>query len=240
MLYLISPSLLLYMRQLAIIEDNKFLLSGYKEFLDYFPDLSVKIAVTSLEDFMIAFKKSVTEPDYILVDINVIGFGGLDGITYIKNMLPDTKIIVITNQNTEQTIINAFKNGASSFIVKDQKLHDIYQAIKDVEMYGAYISPSAAKALVCSFRNKSSINYESLLTRREVELARLVVKGMSYKEMAECLNISHFTVNHHLKKMYQKLDVRSKAELVYKLSNNESEVGSQKTTLLSSYRLQIA
>lgn len=226
------------MRNLAIIEDNRFLLTGYKEFLDYFPDLSVKIAVTSLEDFMIALKRSACEPDYILVDINVPGFGSFEGINFLNEILPDSKVIVLTNHNSDQAIVNAFRYGACSFIVKDQKLHDIYQAIKDVDMYGAYISPSAARSLIYSYRKQNHSDYGSLFTKREKELVKLVLRGMSYKEMAFQLHITHFTVNHHLKKIYQKLNVRSKAELISKISGLESEINLP--AKLSSFRLQIA
>lgn len=209
------------MRHLAIIEDNRFLRTVFKEFIAHIPDFTVPIAVADFHEFVAALKKWDQDIDYVLLDINTHGFGESEGVSLVKELIPEAKVIVMSNFSTEELIVNTFRNGACSFIIKNHRLADICNAINAIETYGAYISPTAAQSLINSFRNHMKIDFNTLFTKREKELLKLVIRGMSYKEMASKMSITAFTINHHLKKIYQKLNVRSKAELISKISGLE-------------------
>lgn len=209
------------MPHLAIIEDNRFLRSAFNEYLTHIPGFVVAIAAADFHEFEIALKKCDKDIDYVLLDNNIQGFAESEGICLVKDLLPEARVIVMSNFSTEESIVNTFRNGACGFIIKNHRLADFSNAIKEIEIYGAYISPTAAKSLINSFKNHLEVDYSALFTRREKELLKLVVRGMSYKEMALKMDITAFTVNHHLKKIYQKLNVRSKAELISKISGLE-------------------
>ncbi|MBS4063276.1 MAG: response regulator transcription factor [Chitinophagaceae bacterium] len=182
------------------------------------------MTATSIEEFVVVSRSRNHLFDSILVDVNVNEKPTSDDIIYLINLFPRTKVLVHTDKSDYQFIIESFKNGACAYIVKDEKLNGLYQAVKDVEAYGAFISPTAAKALALFLQSRNTAHRKnSVLTKREQELIQLVIKGLSYKEMASYLNISHFTVNHHLKKLYVKMDVSSKTELVYKLISGEGD-----------------
>lgn len=212
------------MIKLSIIDRDQILLLGYKKFFLNFSDLSIGITATSVEEFIAINRRKELIYDSILIDIRVDIKNAIDEIVYMRNLFPFAKILVHADKAVYEVIINCFKSGANAYIVKEEKLNGLYQAVKDVEIHGAYISPVAAKTIAHFLQRRNNrYNLHSDLTNREKQLIQLVIRGMSYKEMASFLNISHYTVNHHLKKLYLKMDVSSKTELVYKFISSEED-----------------
>ncbi|HEY8959951.1 response regulator transcription factor [Chitinophaga sp.] len=208
------------MINLGIIEDNHFLLSNYREFLEDFQECKVMFACKSIEEFMAL---PVTYPDVkvILLDITLPGISGIEGLREVKRLYPDTKVIVLSGHEEQQYIIEAIKNGASGYVIKSSRLSDIYQSVMDTVNSGASLSPRAAHLLITHINKDPLESIRDKLTRREYELVALLKEGYSYKEMAAKLFVTVFTVNQHLKKVYFKLNVSTKSELISKiLSNN--------------------
>jgi len=206
------------MGNIAIIEHNKFLCSVFTEFITNNLKHSVAFSASNFNEFERSLKMTDGDIDYVILDIDVYELGDYDWVSPIIHLLPMAKVIVISSYCTKELIVTSFVNGACSFSVKDQGLDEIFSAIGLVEKFDAYISPTAAKSLMLSFRGNINIDLNKLFTKREKELINFAIRGMSYKEIAMLMNITAFTVNHHLKKIYQKLNVRSKAELISKLS----------------------
>ncbi|SKA29230.1 DNA-binding response regulator, NarL/FixJ family, contains REC and HTH domains [Chitinophaga eiseniae] len=212
------------MLNIGIIEDNHFLLNNYREFLEDFQECKVVFACQTIEEFMAL---SVTYPDVgvILVDITLPGISGIEGITEVKQRYPEAKVIILSGHDGKQYIIESIKKGASGYIIKTSRLSDIYQSVMDTVQSGATLSPKAAHMLISHLNENPLESIKNKLTRREYELVQLLKEGYSYKEMAERLFVTVFTVNQHLKKVYQKLNVSSKSELISKIwSNNLSSL----------------
>jgi len=208
------------MINIGIIEDNHFLLSNYREFLEDFQECKVLFACKSIEEFMAL---PVIHPDLqvVLLDITLPGISGIEGIREVKRVYPDSSVIVLSGHEEQHFIIEAIKNGASGYIIKSSRLSDIYQSIIDTVQSGAALSPRAAHLLITHLNRDPMENIKDKLTRREYELVALLKEGYSYKEMAARLFVTVFTVNQHLKKVYSKLNVATKSELISKiLSNN--------------------
>lgn len=210
------------MLNIGIIEDNHFLLNNYREFLEDFQECKVVFACQTIEEF-IALPVTYPDVSVVLVDIALPGMSGIEGIAEVKQRYPETKVIVLSSHDGKQYIIESIKKGASGYIIKTSRLSDIYQSVMDTVQNGATLSPKAAHLLISHLNGNPLENIKDKLTRREYELVQLLKEGYSYKEMAERLFVTVFTVNQHLKKVYQKLNVSSKSELISKIwSNNLS------------------
>jgi DNA-binding NarL/FixJ family response regulator len=207
------------MINIGIIEDNHFQLNNYKEFLEDFQECKVVFACKSMEEFKsLPFKN----PDVkvILLDISLPGESGIQGMQELKQIYPEAKIIVLSGHDGKQYVIESIKKGASGYIIKTSRLMEIYHSILDTVNQGGTLSPKAAHLLI-SYINKDPLeNIKHKLTKREYELLALLKEGYSYKEMADKLYVTVFTINQHLKKIYQKLNVASKSELISKIWSN--------------------
>lgn len=206
------------MIKVGLIDDNYFLLNSYKEFLQDFQDISIVFTFMSLEELTKTVRQGlhIPEPDIILLDINQQP-GGNDGIQTILDIYPRGKVIMLSADDDEKYIVQSLKSGASGFLIKNSKLMDIYSSIRDVYNSGACLSPKAARKLIDHLKGNVSEQLATRLTKREMELVNLLKEGLSYKEMAKRMFVSVYTINHHLKNIYQKLGVESKSELISKI-----------------------
>jgi DNA-binding NarL/FixJ family response regulator len=207
------------MIKVGLIDDNYFLLNSYKEFLQDFPDISIVFSFMSLEELTKTIRQGlhIPEPDIVLLDINQPKQGGTDGVQAMLEIYPQSKVIMLSGDADEKYIVQSLKSGASGFLIKNAKLMDIYSSIRDVYNSGACLSPKAAKKLIDHLKGNISEQLASRLTKREMELVNFLKEGFSYKEMAKRMFVSVYTINHHLKNIYQKLGVESKSELISKI-----------------------
>jgi len=206
------------MIKVGLIDDNYFLLNSYKEFLQDFPEISIVFTFMSLEELIKNIRQGlhIAEPDIVLLDINQQQAGN-EGVRTILDFYPQSKIIILSGDDDEKYIVQSLKSGASGFLIKNSKLMDIYSSIRDVYSSGACLSPKAAKKLIDHLKGNVSEQLAARLTKREMELVNLLKEGLSYKEMAKRMFVSVYTINHHLKNIYQKLGVESKSELISKI-----------------------
>jgi DNA-binding NarL/FixJ family response regulator len=206
------------MIKVGLIDDNYFLLNSYKEFLQDFPDISIVFTYMSLEELNKNIRQGlhIPEPDIVLLDINQQQAGN-EGVGTILDLYPHTRVIILSSDDDEKYIVQSLKSGASGFLIKNSKLMDIYSSIRDVYNSGACLSPKAAKKLIDHLKGNVSEQLAARLTKREMELVNLLKEGLSYKEMAKRMFVSVYTINHHLKNIYQKLGVESKSELISKI-----------------------
>lgn len=154
-------------------------------------------------------------PDVILMDIDMPGKGGIEGVKVAKAELPDVQIIMFTVFEDENKIFDCLKYGANGYVLKKDKHTKILSAIKDVYNGGTPMSPEIARKVIGVFKEeKKSSDY--LLTQRELELLTRLSHGSSYKVLASELNISVETVKTHLKNIYTKMHVACGTEAVAK------------------------
>ena len=207
------------MIKVGLIDDNYFLLNSYKEFLQDFSDISIVFTFMSLAELTKTIRQGlhIPDPDVVLLDINQPKHSGNEGLQTILDVFPHCRIIMLSGDDDEKYIVQSLKAGASGFLIKNSKLMDIYSSIRDVYNSGACLSPKAAKKLIDHLKANVSEQLAAKLTKREMELVNLLKEGLSYKEMAKRMYVSVYTINHHLKNIYQKLGVESKSELISKI-----------------------
>jgi DNA-binding NarL/FixJ family response regulator len=152
------------------------------------------------------------KPDVVLMDIQLPGMNGIEGVTRIKEKLPSANIIMLTIHKDDDLVFKSLCAGASGYLVKNTKPEKLLDAIRDVVDGGAPMSSSIARMIVNSFRRTTT----TLLTSRETEVLSHLCKGSSYKMIADAIFVSEQTVHFHIKNIYQKLQVHSKSEAVAK------------------------
>jgi len=160
------------------------------------------------------------EPDVVLMDINMPGKSGIECVKTLKPLLPNTQFIMLTMYDDSEMVFKALSVGATGFLLKRTPPDKILDSIIEVKNGGSPMSMEIARMVVGSFKietKKSDI--QSKLTEREWEILEQLSKGMRYKEIAKELFISIETVRSHLRKIYEKLQVRSATEAVLKYLN---------------------
>ena len=200
--------------KLAIVEDDPVVQESLMAFLGAKENLELLVVSNSVEDFLEWARQAVAAPQVLLLDINLPGVSGIEGIPSILGVFPGLDIVMLTTFEDTDSIFNALKQGACSYVSKQTPLAKIGGAIDIVAAGGSYMSPAIARKVANHFTRKKD-PLESL-TERQRQIVDLVVKGMSYKMIAAELFISLDTVRHHIKKIYRALNINSNTELVKK------------------------
>lgn len=161
-------------------------------------------------------------PDVVLMDIGMPGINGIEAVKLIRKHYPAVKILMQTVFEEEDKIFESIVAGASGYILKKQTVGALLQAIRDVHSGGAAMTPSVARRVLDTFQKWQQAETVNVfgLSVREKEILGHLVKGMSYKMIAEKCNITFYTVNSHVKNIYEKLHVHSVAEAVSKALHN--------------------
>ena len=198
----------------GIIEDEPIVRESLVTFLNSRPNFEVVCEVDSVEKFQSKYSsQSETIPDVLLLDIGLPGMSGLEGIREIKKIGSETDIIMLTTYEESDKIFKALCAGACSYLSKRSSLTQIYEAISVVSQGGSYMSPSIARKVIKYF-NPAESSKKELLTPRQQQIVTGLVEGLSYKLIADKYLISIETVRDHIKKIYRKLQINSKAELI--------------------------
>ena|ERR1700744_2359320 len=161
------------------------------------------------------------KPSVVLFDINLPGMNGIECVRKLKPRLPDTQFVMVTVYEDANHIFNALSAGASGYLLKQTRRNELMDALKDVHAGGSPMSSQIARKVVQNFyRSETQTDGEIVeLSPREREVLELLARGYLYKEIAEMLKISVQTVNTYIRRIYEKLHVRSRAQAVAKYAH---------------------
>jgi DNA-binding NarL/FixJ family response regulator len=203
----------------AIVEDDvpaREILAGWIRNTDGFR------CVGEFDDAESALAKLPHEkPSVVLFDINLPGMNGIECVRKLKPRLPDTQFVMITVYEDANHVFNALSAGASGYLLKQTRRNELIDALKDVHDGGSPMSSQIARKVVQNFhRNETQTDGETVeLSPREREVLELLARGYLYKEIAEMLQIGVQTVNTYIRRIYEKLHVRSRAQAVAKYAH---------------------
>ncbi|MDJ0841166.1 MAG: response regulator transcription factor [Acidobacteriota bacterium] len=206
--------------RVGVVEDDCEIRESLVTVLETWPDFTCDVAASSAEQF---FESLNTEdpPDIVLMDIGLPGMSGIEGIALLKERCPEVDILMLTIYDDPHRIFDSLRAGATGYLLKGARLAEIREALRELYRGGAPMSPQIARKVVAFFRPDRARKTPSPLTERECEVVEGLVSGASYKLIADQMCVSIETVRFHIKNIYRKLHVHSKAEVISKSLRGE-------------------
>jgi len=200
---------------IAIIEDDEKVRHYLAEQIQLHIDVG---ELRVFGDAETALKELTAEPvEIALFDVNLPGMNGVDCIQRLKMLHPSMQMMVLTVYDNPDTIFNALKAGATSYLLKTTPAEKILEAIAEVQQGGSPISSQIARKVIEAFAVREKTNeYFQELSRREQEMLEQLSKGYRYKEIADKLFVSIDTVRTHIRNIYEKLQVNNRAAALKK------------------------
>jgi DNA-binding NarL/FixJ family response regulator len=201
--------------RVGIVEDNRFFRDTVVELLDQQDGMECTLAVGSVEEVR-AELQNAPPPDVVLMDIELPGASGLEGIALLIALSPTINVIVLTVHQDEDKIFRALCAGACGYLVKPASAGRIIDAVETAARGGAPMNALIARKVLTMFMRAARPGSSYGLTEREREILQLLVAANSQKQIARLLDLSPHTVDSHLRHIYAKLHVNSRAGAVAK------------------------
>ena len=201
------------MIKVGIVDDNRYILEGWKTFIDYEKDMCVVDTYPSCED---AFdSETLQKCDIIIMDISLPGISGIEGVKLMRDLHPQILCIMATVHDEDEYVFEALKYGAVGYLTKKITPDDLIKGIRDAFRGGSPITPHIARRIIEAFQPVRS-DMELELSERELEILQALATGMSYKKIAKSIYLSVDGVRHHIRNVYKKLEVNNRSEAVSK------------------------
>jgi DNA-binding NarL/FixJ family response regulator len=205
-----------------LVDDHAVLRDGLKNILGMEEDIQVIGEAVSGTDALQKLESLL--PDVILMDINIPDKNGIEITGIIKSSYPHIKILILTMHDHDEYFMSAIREGADGYLLKDAPSQHVVDAIRSVANGQSVIHPSMTKKFLGFQKDKSEpikVDKETILTEREREVLLCLVQGMNNKEIAKNLFISDKTVKIHVSKIFKKLDVKSRSQVVIYAVQNQ-------------------
>jgi DNA-binding NarL/FixJ family response regulator len=199
------------MNKVSLIDEDSILMARITDFLiekEKYMVISKNLDVASF------FKRPPFVVNIIINNLLPNFFEKINPYKSLKKEFPLAKILVLTHQEFACKAYEALKMGADGFCLKSDSLKDFEKGLDNMMEFGNYVSNSVMPFMVKSFRAKSNFDGDDILSTREKQIVKLVCQGQSYKMIASDTNLSIDGVRYHLQRIYRKLEINSKAELI--------------------------
>jgi DNA-binding NarL/FixJ family response regulator len=198
-----------------LIEDNDSFRDILARVINQQPGMSCDHDFASCEDALAALRRE-TAPDVILLDVGLPGMSGIDGIKRLRDAAPNVRVLMLTMFDDHDKVFRSVCAGASGYLLKTTPPDKITAAIREVLEGGAPMNAHIARMVLDRFAALSAPTEDYGLTDREREVLQLMVNGLIKKEIADKLSLSYHTIDSHLRNIYQKLHVHTRAGAVVK------------------------
>ena len=216
------------MIRVALVDDQELVRAGVRRILQTHAGIEV-VGEADDGDGATALVDA-TSPDVVLMDMRMKRVDGVEATQRIHAAHPDTKVIVLTTFDDDDTLSAALRCGAVGFLLKDAPGEDIVRAVVEVAGGGAWLDPSVTARVLASYRAPAPSpppdDLPDALTPRELEVLRLVARGATNREIAEALHVGEVTVKTHISRIFMKLAVRDRAAaIVYAFDHGIATAG---------------
>lgn len=200
---------------MAIVEDDRATREGLGVLINGTQGYQCVATFRSVEDALRSFAKDA--PDVLLLDIDLPGMSGSDGVSLLKQKHPSVEILMLTVYAEEGKVFESICNGACGYLLKETPPARLLEAISEAHRGGAPMSPEIARKVVTLFQKTGPPEkIDGQLTPQELRLLKLLVEGYSYQGSADRLSISVNTVRDYIRTIYDKLHVHSRSQAVAK------------------------
>lgn len=202
---------------ILIVDDHSVFRSGIIKVLEAEDNITI---IGEANDGASALELvSEIKPDIVMMDIEMPGTNGIDTAKKIKSQFPSTKIVLLSMHLNPNFVFDALKAGIEGYVTKMSDIEEVITAINKISGGGEYYSKDVSLSAMKNYNeyhltNKPSHASETILTKREKEIIKNIVDGLSYKEIAKKLEISQYTVINHRQNIIQKLGFKNNAELI--------------------------
>ena len=207
--------------RILIADDHQLLREGIRNFLSLEPDFEIIGEAANGEE---AVARAIElRPDVLLLDINMPKANGIEVASRLKESCPAVRILALTIHDDQNYMMNMIQSGAAGYLLKDVEPSMMVQAVRRVYAGESYVEPSLTKKLFQGITNREEkkaapaapgITEGDRLSAREIEVLRLIGKGMSNAEIARTLYLSEKTVKNHLTNIFRKIDVTDRTQAV--------------------------
>ncbi|MEI6820572.1 MAG: response regulator transcription factor [Bacteroidota bacterium] len=200
--------------KVILVDDHNIVRDGLKILLMNLPDIEVIGEVATGADLFDLLKLKM--PNVLLMDILLPKMSGIAITEKIRREFPDIKVIMLTASINDVSIIDSFKAGALGYLSKSIQREELIEAIKEVNNGNEYLAKAISETVLDNYKKAKdrTINQHYEITTRELQIIELFTEGLSYKEIADRLNISVRTVESHKNNIFEKLEINSIADLV--------------------------
>lgn len=200
---------------IAIVDDHELLRNGLRSIIDSFEEYNVVLEAANGEIFKTLVQQNNIQPEIILLDINMPVMDGFETGTWIKKNLPKSRILVLSMLNSEEAVIRMLKNGARGYILKDSKPQILQQALNDIRNTGIHVNEMISVQLLSQLQHsEKEVTAAVNLTQREVDFLLLAASDLTYKDIADKMNIHPKTLENYRESLFLKLQVKSRVGLV--------------------------
>jgi DNA-binding NarL/FixJ family response regulator len=204
-----------------IADDHSMVREGIKQILELDGDIKVNSEASSGKECIETLDESRT--DVLLLDINMPNMNGLQVLQYLKEKKTDVKVLILTIHNEVEYLVRAVEIGVDGYVLKDSDSSVLKKAIFTINRGDSFIQPELTPMLKKRLEDKNSgvKKFEETLTRREIEVLKLLAEGLFNKEIAYTLNISEKTVKNHVSNIFKKINVSDRTQAaVYAIKHN--------------------
>ena len=202
--------------KVAVVDDDHEVREGLALLINAAPGFKCIAACANAEEALVGLPKR--QPDVVLMDIQLPGMSGIDCIRELKQRLPDTQMVMLTVFENHDRIFRSLAAGASGYLIKKTAPAKLLEAIREVHEGGSPMSSQIARRVVQEFQKPVPPDQPiPQLGKREQQILELLAEGLLYKEIADRLGIVISTVRNHIHTIYDKLQVRTRAEAVFKV-----------------------
>lgn len=201
--------------KIAIVDDHRMLSGAIEKMISINKKYQVINTSGNGEDFINAIENDKINPDVVLMDVNMPVKNGVETTQYLKDHFPEIKVIALTMQDDEQTIIAMLKAGARGYLLKDMSPKILFEAIDTVYEKGVFYTDMVTECLLNIRTEVAAVkNSVDELKEREKEFIKLACSEMTYKEIADVMFLSPKTIDGYRDSVFVKLDVKSRVGLV--------------------------
>lgn len=205
-----------------IVEDNENFSRPLQKMINHEEDLNCTQRFKNCELALQELSQpDVPQPHIFLLDLELPGMNGLEGIQQFKSLVPLCEVIILTVFDTREKVVPAILAGASGYVLKSSNTESICDSIRDVYMGGSSLTPQIARFVVNILQEHQDQQEGNLLSDRERNVLNLVSQGKVKKEIAAVLEISPHTVNNYIRRIYNKLQVNTLSAAVAKAIRKE-------------------
>jgi DNA-binding NarL/FixJ family response regulator len=201
--------------RVAVVDDQRLFTKGLSGLVDMLPGVEVVGVAYNGEEAVALCREE--EPDVVLMDISMPKMDGISATREIKDLLPQTAVVILTGYEEDEHVFEGIKAGAQGYLLKDAEPEDLSRAIHTVFAGDTIIAPDLAQKMLTTFESGRPVGSAHLappLTERELEVIKALAQGMSDRQIASSLGISEKTVRNHTSNIYRKLHIFDRTQAV--------------------------